>query len=440
MNTKLPFFLIFIMFLNGCGHQKPSVNTANTPTQQPVLIYKNVPSVLTDGMIFSKKISSRSKNYKISQQASDCLQVALALRDAARGKPHKITPLANGSILQIDQVHAQYTLKTTSLYDQTSRLENVFSGKKNNTGEQEISITSSSIISETLPQETTLTIIPANSSELFPQEFIEAAYDSIEAGYASNEISLTLSDGTQTTSLCRRGSTSRMYITLQPQKIEFFLDGCGLAPQTFLSVILGLPSTAPITNITQEKAVSKKVLFVLMPQDFQDIEFSHPYNALAKAGYDVTVASLSSGICIGTEGTTVKPDTILNTMTPQDFDQYAAIIVPGGKASPRFLWENEELHTVVRYFHDQKKLVATICWACVVPARAGILKNLKATVYPTDNARQIFLDNQVIFDDVLCVALEKENIITAQSPQAVDLFVQNILQQLQSPLKENPHG
>lgn len=441
MNTKLTILFIFTIFFAGCGQQKPSANTVlHTPVQQTLLTRQNIPNRLENGMVFSKKIPTRSKNYKITQQAGDLLQIALALRDAARGKPHKIAPLANGSILQIDEVHAQYTLKTTSLYDQTSQLENVFSGKKNNTGEHEIFLSKSNIITEAFPQQTTLVISPENKSEVFPQEFLEAAHDTIEAGYASNEISLTLSDGTQTTTLCRRGSTSKMYITLEPQKIEFFLDGYGLAPHTFLSVVLGIPSAAPTTEITEEKTLPKKVLFVLMPQDFQDIEFSNPYNALTKAGYDITIAGLSSGVCIGTEGTTVKPDTLLSTIPPQDFDQYAAIIVPGGKASPKFLWENEELQTVVRYFHDQKKLVATICWACVVPAKAGILKNLKATVYPTDNAQQIFLDNQVIFDDVLCVALEKENIITAQSPRAVDLFTQNILKQLQSPLKENPHG
>lgn len=439
MNTKLTVILIFSMFLAGCGHQKPSADKAHAPVQQAAAINKNVPASLTTGMVFSKKISTRSKNYKVTQQAGDFLQIALALRDAARGKPHKIAPLANGSVLQIDLVNTQYTLKTTSLFDQATRLESVFSGKKNGVDHQ-ISITSSNTIPEALPQETTLTITPESASECFTQEFIEAAHDTIEAGYASNEISLTLSDGTKTTSLCRRGSTSRMYITLEPQKIEFSLDGYGLAAHTFLSVVLGLPSAAPTISPSKEKAVSKKLLFVLMPQDFQDIEFSNPYNALAKAGYDITIAGLSSGICIGTEGTTVKPDRLLSTMTPQNFDQYAAIIIPGGKASPTFLWQNEELHTVVRYFHEQKKLVATICWACVVPARAGILKNLKATVYPTDDAQQIFLDNQVLFDDVLCVALEKEQIITAQSPRAVDLFTQNILQQLQSPVKENPHG
>ena len=44
--------------------------------------------------------------------------------------------------------------------------------------------------------------------------------------------------------------------------------------------------------------------------------------------------------------------------------------------------------------------------------------------------------------DVLCVPLEKERIITAQSPKAIALFVENILKQLPPPtsLKEINHG
>lgn len=433
------FFIINALLISGCSRQQAPAQPNASFTKLATPVSNGVPEVLSNNMRFIKKIPQKSKSPSIHQQACDLLQVSLALRDAARGKVHKITPLATGDILQIGEIKAHYALKTQSAHATLSRLETIIHGEAIENSHH-ITISSTTPIQDPLPLETTLRITPVVDAEVFSTEFLEAAYDTIETGYASNEISLTLSNGTQTTTLCRRGSMSRMWVTLEPQKIEFSLDGYGLDPQTFLSVVLGLPRAATLTSPTQEKIMPKKVLFVLMPRDFQDIEFSVPYNALVKAGYKATIAGLSSGPCIGSAGMTVKPDGLLSTMTPQDFDQYAAIVISGGYGSPTFLWENEEVQAVVRYFHEHKKLVATICWACVVPARAGILKNLKATVYPTDDARQIFLDNKVIFDDVLCVPLEQERIITAQSPQAVDLFVQNILQQLQSPVKENPHG
>lgn len=95
------------------------------------------------------------------------------------------------------------------------------------------------------------------------------------------------------------------------------------------------------------------------------------------------------------------------------------------------MWENEEIEDVVLYFHDKKKIVATICYACIVPAEAGILTGKVATVYPTDEAKAIFTENNITFSDEGVVSLPEERIITGQGPTFAQLFAQAIVDMLE---------
>lgn len=169
------------------------------------------------------------------------------------------------------------------------------------------------------------------------------------------------------------------------------------------------------------------ILFVLMPADFQDVEFTEPYDLLKAEGYHIDVAGFKPGPAIGTNGYRFTPNLQLYDMDIQDFDKYDAIVIPGGKASPQYLWDNEELQEIVRYFHDQGKIVATICYASIVPVQAELLTSKKATVYPTDEAKAIFKDHHVTFCDDPCVVLPGDNIITCQGPTYAQEFGQAII-------------
>ncbi|MBY0353381.1 DJ-1/PfpI family protein [Candidatus Babeliales bacterium] len=177
--------------------------------------------------------------------------------------------------------------------------------------------------------------------------------------------------------------------------------------------------------------MNKRILFVLMPLDFQDVEFTEPYTMLTAQGYHVDVAGFKPGPARGTQGYEFTPNLLLGDMDTQDFDSYDAIVIPGGKASPQFLWDNEELQDIVRYFHDYEKIVAAICYASIVPVQAGLLQNKDATVYPTDEAKAILEEYDVIFVDSECVVLPEERIITCQGPQAAQTFGQAILNLLE---------
>lgn len=174
-----------------------------------------------------------------------------------------------------------------------------------------------------------------------------------------------------------------------------------------------------------------RVLFILMPQGFQETEFNVPYHDLLEDGHHVDVAGLHQGDAIGHQGAQFLPNKQLADLSSQDFDSYDALVIPGGPGSTEFLWNNDLVIHAITYFHAHTKLVAAICYACIPVAQAGILKGLQATVYPTDEAKKIFKECDIEFVPDGCVTLFNEKIITAQGPQFAHLFSSEILNLLE---------
>lgn len=430
----VPLFSLLLLAA-ACGKQEP----LPVPDKKPLSVaLTQVPQKLSENMVIAKKVALPKQPITLDEHARNVLQIALGLRDAARNKPHKISALSSGSIFTIDGTPSRCSFSSTVIATNEETCTTALVGEMQ---DSHLKFSVATTAKQETPH-TTLQLSPLQTGSVFSPQFLEEAYDALEVGYASNEISLMLALDNRHTTLCRRGSEYSMKVTLEPQAITYCIDGYGIDPHQFLTTMLNIPKAANAAPSKESSPMAKRILFILMPRDFQDLEFSAPHNALTKAGHTVDIASLSSGTCTGSAGLLVTPTHLLSAMKPADFDQYEAVVITGGFGSPTFLWDNEEVHSVVRYFHEHKKLVATICWASVVPARAGILQNRTATLYPTDDAKQIFVENKVIFNDALCVPLEKERIITAQSPSAVEPFIEAILKQLQpqTTLKEPLHG
>ena len=180
----------------------------------------------------------------------------------------------------------------------------------------------------------------------------------------------------------------------------------------------------------EEHIMIRKVLFILIPKDYRDEEFTAPYKAITGAGHTVDVAGFTPGIAHGSRGHEFTPSLLIDELTDADLSAYHAVVIPGGPGSTTYLWNNPRVQEIIRYFHTHKKLVAAICYACVAVAQSDILDGKKATVYPTDETKKIFKEKNVCFCDEGCVVLADDAIITAQGPQFADEFAQAILTNL----------
>ncbi len=179
-----------------------------------------------------------------------------------------------------------------------------------------------------------------------------------------------------------------------------------------------------------EKNMNKKVLFILMPENYQDFEFNVPYQILHAKGVTIDVAGLKAGVAKGKLGGSFTPNLLLSDLNKSDFDKYDAVIIPGGPGSVEYLWDNKKLQDVVQYFNSKGKIVAAICYAVILPVQSGILKGKKATVFPTDEAKAILKNCEVDFVDKGCVVLPGDKIITAQGPKFANDFANEIVKML----------
>jgi len=168
--------------------------------------------------------------------------------------------------------------------------------------------------------------------------------------------------------------------------------------------------------------IDKSVLMVIAPKDFRDEEFKEPYDLFTNSGIKVIVASIDTVPAKGMLGMTVKPDILIDQVKPDSFD---ALIIIGGTGC-QVLWDNTTLHKIVQNFNDTKKTIAAICIAPVVLARAGILKNIKATVYPTSKNDIEKCGASYTGSDVEISG----NIITGSNPKASTDFATTILNAL----------
>jgi protease I len=159
-------------------------------------------------------------------------------------------------------------------------------------------------------------------------------------------------------------------------------------------------------------------------QDFEDSEFTVPFDRLKNAGHEVTVFGCRAGeIVIGKRGQArATIDRVAADMEPDDFD---ALVIPGGY-SPDHLRLDEDVVAFVRRFCETGKPVAAICHGPQLLIEADVVRDRRMTSWPsvrTDlrNAGAKWIDCEVAVDG---------NLITSRKPADLEAFCDEILDRL----------
>ncbi|MDD1702547.1 MAG: DJ-1/PfpI family protein [Methanoregula sp.] len=168
-----------------------------------------------------------------------------------------------------------------------------------------------------------------------------------------------------------------------------------------------------------------KVVIVVAPEKYRDEELAEPVAALKKAGITFDIASTRIGTCTGMLGAKTSAGITFDDIDPKNYD---GIIIIGGSGCQAHLWEDKLLVSLVTYFHEAGKVVAAICLAPAVLAKAGILKGKKATVYDSQAAifelkkgRAVLVSEPVVTDS---------RIVTANGPGASKAFADAVVMEL----------
>ncbi|TKH46496.1 peptidase [Paenibacillus terrae] len=172
--------------------------------------------------------------------------------------------------------------------------------------------------------------------------------------------------------------------------------------------------------------MSKKALFIIPPERFNEDELFKPKEALEQAGVTVTLASTQTGEITGDYNGKATANLVITDAVPTDYDVVAVI---GGSGTNDHLWNNADLQTLLKQTHEQKILLSGICAGSVAVAQTGLLSGRTAACYPVDVQKDQLQTHQVEYVTQHVVA--HSDIITADGPDGAQEFGEALVHALQ---------
>jgi len=171
-----------------------------------------------------------------------------------------------------------------------------------------------------------------------------------------------------------------------------------------------------------KKLLGRKVLMVIAKNKFRDEEYLEPRKALESQGARVTVASSSLDTAEGMLGLKIKPDVLISAVNEPDYD--GIVFVGGGGAREYF--DSPVAHALAQSFYSHGKVTSAICIAPAILANAGLLKEKKATSFPSSEGILKSRGAEFTMDDVVVDG----KIITGVGPEAAKRFGEKLVEVL----------
>lgn len=158
----------------------------------------------------------------------------------------------------------------------------------------------------------------------------------------------------------------------------------------------------------------------------EELEAVTMIDLLRRAGIDVTVASLDGETVTCSRGTRLAPDASLDEALRHEYD---LIALPGGLPGADHLADDPRIRSRVQQMHAGGYLVAAICAAPKVLARAGVLEGRAATSYPgvLEAEGHVHITGAAVTRD--------GNLLTSRGPGTAMDFALELIEALEGPDK-----
>jgi protease I len=168
-----------------------------------------------------------------------------------------------------------------------------------------------------------------------------------------------------------------------------------------------------------------KKIAILVANLYQDLEVWYPILRLKEAGIEVVVVGPEKKeVYKGKYGYPITSEVSAKEIKAETID---GLIIPGGYA-PDIMRLYPEMINLVKTIYEQGKVVAAICHGGWLLASAKILHGKTVTGFfaikdDLEHAGARFVDAEVVMDG---------NLITSRQPEDLPMFVQQIINALQS--------
>jgi len=160
---------------------------------------------------------------------------------------------------------------------------------------------------------------------------------------------------------------------------------------------------------------------IILADGFEELEAVTVIDVLRRAGIEIVSAGLHDGPVSSARQIKMIPDTIIDTISSDDFDM---LVLPGGMPGAANLNADRRVKDLIRDFNTKGKMTGAICAAPYVLADAGILNGKRATSYPSfkDKLGSALYEEKTVVED--------GNILTSRGPGTALCFALAIAEKL----------
>lgn len=166
----------------------------------------------------------------------------------------------------------------------------------------------------------------------------------------------------------------------------------------------------------------RRIVMIIACSMFRDEELFHTKEQLEKDGHEVVVASSRTGFCEGSRGGSAVAQITIDEIS---IDETDALVFVGGPGASEY-FENSTAHKLAEEILLKDKVLAAICIAPVILAKAGLLKGRKATVF-SSGEKELERCGAFYTGDMVTV---DENIVTGNGPASAVSFAKRITEAL----------
>jgi protease I len=170
---------------------------------------------------------------------------------------------------------------------------------------------------------------------------------------------------------------------------------------------------------------TKERIACIIANDFEDSEFTVPYQHLKAAGFEVElIGDRAESKVKGKRGKAVA--TIEKGIDDAVVSDYVALLIPGGH-SPDQLRADDRFVSFIREFAEAHKLIAAVCHGPQLLLTAGLVRDRTLTAWDTiqSDLAQVgahVKDEEVVVDD---------NWITSRKPGDLEAFTTRLIEALE---------
>jgi 4-methyl-5(b-hydroxyethyl)-thiazole monophosphate biosynthesis len=158
---------------------------------------------------------------------------------------------------------------------------------------------------------------------------------------------------------------------------------------------------------------------VLFIDGFEEVEALTVVDVLRRAGVGVDMVGVVSSSVTGSHGIRVWMDKRLADVSSDDYDM---LVLPGGNPGYVNLSRSRAVLELIREFDRKGKWIAAICAAPAVLAKAGILSDKRAAIYPG-------MEREIPYPRPERVVMDR-NVITSKGPGTAMEFALKLVEVL----------